>query len=153
MKDLEQLVILPKVPSKLIRIAIEDVRQTIKDGVEIDMEYWGFGKDSNEPQGCSVCMAGAVMLQRGLSKNIAPDDFDFLGDNQDQYNFLDYIRLGDISSAMSSLNIKEHSISRLLYNNNWIGTLDGFKNWEEIDADGFLLQMEEIAKDFEIIGL
>ena len=153
MRDLEQLVILPKVPSELIRVAIEDIRQTIKDGIEIDMEYWGSGKNSNDPQSCSVCMAGAVMLQRGLSKNIAPDDFDFLGDNEKQYNFLDNIRCGLISTAMNALDIEEHPFSRLLSNNNWTRCLDDFKTWEEIGADAFLLQMEGIAKDFEIIGL
>ena len=153
MRDLEQLVILPKVPSELIRVAIEDIRQTIKDGIEIDMEYWGSGKTSNAPQSCSVCMAGAVMLQRGWSKNIAPDDFDFLGDNEKQYNFLDNIRCGLISTAMNALDIEEHPFSRLLSNNNWTRCLDDFKTWEEIGADAFLLQMEGIAKDFEIIGL
>ena len=153
MRELKQLIILPRVPSKLIRIAVEDMRQTIEEGVNIDMSNWGVGKCIDEPNKCSVCMAGAVMLQRGLANNIVPDDFLQTGKNQDQYDFLDNIRVGNVASAMKSLGIQPPNVSSLLSYVSWQGFLKGFDLWGDVDNEEFFSQMEDLAKEFEIIGL
>tara|TARA_R110002050_G_scaffold221570_1_gene357426 strand:- start:178 stop:642 length:465 start_codon:yes stop_codon:yes gene_type:complete len=154
MKELEQLIELPRVPSKLIRIAVEDMEASIRYGVNIDMSNWGVGKNSDEPRKCSVCMAGAVMLQRGLAENIIPDNFIHIGENKDQYNFIDSIRDGKVRLAMSYLSISQPNVNRLFSNNNgWKEVLKDFKLWGEVSNDDFFNQMDELAQDFEDIGL
>jgi hypothetical protein len=89
-----------------------------------------------------VCFAGAVMLNTGKKK---PDYFgDFSNDysiNEDQYNFLDNIRLGRLYEALKYLNIKlleDEFTDRF-------GRVKGWKHFEEcFSNEEFFEQIESV---------
>jgi hypothetical protein len=115
---------LPRIPSELLTIALSDLKKTIDAGIEIYMDAWGcnIGKHN-----CSVCFAGAVMLNTGNKKT--DYEGDFLNDtsiNQDQYNFLDYVRIGSLYGALMFLNIK-------LPHNEFTDTLGRIRGWKQFD--------------------
>jgi hypothetical protein len=102
---MRQKKVLPKIPSKLIEIALKDMKAVLAAGDSIDMGSWG--EKSLEDDTCSFCMAGAVMRQTTLSKKINPNHYGTEGSNEAQYSFLDEIRRGAIADAMNRLGIEE----------------------------------------------
>jgi hypothetical protein len=130
---------LPKIPSELLTIALSDLKKTIDAGIKINMNIWG---RNVETPNCSVCFAGAVMLNTGKKK---PDYFgDFSNDcsiNKYQYNFLDCVRAGDLSGALMYLNIN-------LSDNEFTDSFGRVKGWKQFDEcssnEEFFEQIESV---------
>ena len=149
--------ILPDKPSELIRLAVEDMKTTIAMGVKINMEMYGSGNRENLQQ-CSVCFAGAIMLQREDS-TINPETFmshfmsyftENIPLNKDKYKFLDQIRRGNLEEATEILEIKLFPLKFM----GFTSAIDGFIEYENCDNDQqFYDQMEEIAQFFESLKL
>lgn len=115
-------------PSKLLRIALDDMKATVEQGYKIDMDTWGQGYDREEPKKCSVCFAGSVMLQR-TQKDTDPKYFcthDNNDENYDAYSFLDNIRTGE-------LRIK----------------IGGWRSYKKGGKTKFFAQVEELIKLLE----
>lgn len=98
------MTILPKIPSKLIRIALADIEKVEADPrLVVDMDYWVEGGEM-----CAACFAGAVMLftlaefddYKDLS--LAPNDYE---ENYWQLRALDFLRIGDLSPAFVYLGL------------------------------------------------
>lgn len=53
--------------SRLLRVAVEDMRKAKAKGRTLDMDLYTSGEN-----GCACCMAGAVMLERCGSQSIYP---------------------------------------------------------------------------------
>lgn len=146
---------LPKVPSELIKLAIEDMKKCIENDVIIDMSDWG-STDSNGK--CTVCFAGAVMLQR-TQTGIDPRDFNIYkgGVNSKQYSFLDYIRSGHLKDAMRALDIdynegKEDKKGELL-NKNFTYYIYGWKEYKSVSNDEeWYSQLEKLSNDLYEMG-
>ena len=131
---------LPRIPSELLTIALSDLKKTINAGIKISMNIWG--RNVGTPN-CSVCFAGAVMLNTSKKK---PNEYDgsFSNDysiNEDQYDFLDNIRIGRLSKALMFLNIKlpkDEFTDRL-------GRVKGWKHFEECSSnEEFFEQIESV---------
>lgn len=54
----------------LIRTGIDDLKTSLDQGVKQNMNYWQL--TNSEGKICSVCLAGATMLQKGVK--LIPDD-------------------------------------------------------------------------------
>ena len=114
--------ILPKVASKLIDIAVKDMRLALKKGWIIDMGSWynpkatvtcTIGDDTvvKKYAACSACAAGAVMAislasARQQKQQLEPDSFKV---NQAQLRAIDDLRQGMMSSAAAELGILNES--------------------------------------------
>ena len=136
---------LPRIPSELLTIALSDLKKTIDAGIKISMNIWGGGVGTPN---CSVCFAGAVMLNTSKKK---PNEYDssfsnYYSINQDQYNFLDYIRLGRLHKALMFLNIKlpkDEFTDRL-------GRMHGWKYFDECSSnEEFFNQIEGLISFLE----
>jgi len=95
---------LPKKPSKLLTVALEDMGKARRSRKYIlDMEDWHVpGYASGKP--CEVCVAGAVMaLRLGADPKKDYYDDDFGPDNGDRLCAIDLFRNGAIRSAFESL--------------------------------------------------
>ena len=93
-------VILPKIPSKLIRLALKDLEwvEKRKKIYKVDMYSW------HEPNShCSVCLAGAVMantLKCDPKDEVRPE---YIPRNKLQLRALDYFREGFVRYGLSNL--------------------------------------------------
>lgn len=95
--------ILPKTPSKLIRLALKDLASVARDRrYLVDMSIWHSGKVWSHDQ-CVVCLAGSVMA-RSLGANIGsrklPVQFP---DNFSQLCALNLFRSGDVRVGIRTL--------------------------------------------------
>lgn len=90
---------LPKIPSQLIRLAIEDLKQVMNDDrYRIDMDIW-HGRYYTGT--CMVCLAGSVMAKTfdaNLNSSLSPLDFEDPYDISSLYA-LDFLRAGSTHSA------------------------------------------------------
>ena len=130
-------VILPKVPSKLLTIALRDLKITIQSGIEIDMRSWG--RNVGTPE-CTVCFAGAVMLQTEKQKPNEKLEFKNHNENYRQYKFLDNIRKGSLATALDYLDI-EYEI------NKYEGFKSYIKGWQPFNKcsnEVFFKQIEDL---------
>lgn len=64
---------LPRCPSRLIRLALKDLKTSIDQGFEVDMNNW-VRQDVDRQGPCTVCLAGSVMVQRTTALNFLTDD-------------------------------------------------------------------------------
>lgn len=149
---------LTRVPSKLLKIALRDMKLTIKQGFNIDMTSWGSGYKF-KPSNCSVCFAGSVMLQTTdcTTKNLA--NFDFIDEriddlNYDQFMFLDYIRQGKLSIAMNKLNIPfpDKNVS-IYYVGIWEHKIKDWVQYSDRHVPLFVKQVEDLILFFKSIQL
>lgn len=95
---------LPEIPSKLIRLALKDLKKVEKDEkYEIDMNY--YYEFNNEK--CSVCLAGAVMVKNlgasELKGSISTYDFGLI--NHKCLYALNEFRRGNFKEAFGYLNL------------------------------------------------
>jgi hypothetical protein len=93
-------VILPKVPSKLIGIALRDIEKAeASRKYKINMASW------HRPNShCSVCAAGSVMaFSLGAKSGLKYHPYDF-PENRDQLLAINWLRLGDVSCANAEMN-------------------------------------------------
>lgn len=165
-KPKKKKVILPKVMSKLIDIALKDLRKAEKTkGVVIDMDDWYVGDREvscilsgshltvERHEVCSVCFAGAVMagtLGRAGSKGYY-EPIDFPG-NADQLNALNELRCGNIADAAVDLDIVDS------YSDAYHEMSDKYADLEVPDYDNlnpepFHKAMERIQKILKRDGL
>lgn len=121
---MRKIKILPKKPSKLIRLALKDLKAAEKVGAIIDMGYWltkGYGNGTVER--CVVCLGGAVMKgtlqlrprkgdKYGHGKELSPNEENTPG-NVDQLHALNEFRMGAVASALQTLNISERRLRKL----------------------------------------
>lgn len=124
--------ILPRIPSKLIRLALEDLAkaESMPDKYRVDMNRWYLpgsaeGLVLRQDNRCALCFAGAIMEMRLDAANvyartksteelkehkvipylyIGPDQFP---GNHDALHALNCLRLGAIAEAFSRLRIDE----------------------------------------------
>ncbi len=110
--------ILPMVPSKLIDIAVRDMRKALKKKWIIDMGNWyqpkaevicSVGDDLviEKYTVCTACAAGAVMAfslanASQLKRTLEPDDFKA---NERQLRAIDDLRRGSLSGAADELEL------------------------------------------------
>lgn len=101
---------LPDKPSALLLLALQDIDAMEKAGHTIDMGEWVY-KDLDGK--CSVCLAGAVMLNRfpevektleTISGSFVPSDFP--GSISLKLHALDAFRRGSLAYAFEYLNMK-----------------------------------------------
>lgn len=154
MKDyIKKSVILPRVPSKLIRLAIHDAKLSLEQGLEIDMGSWGDEED------CTVCFAGGVILQ-SCTKERWKKDRSILGDlypykhekNEDQLIFLNSISIGQLLDAMEWLGLEDQTINKYR-NGTWVENKTGWKYYHQCsDPQEFFDQCEELAEYLESTG-
>lgn len=144
--------ILPKVPSQLIRIALEDMKATIAQGIKIRMDSWGDGDTSMG--NCSVCFAGSVMLQR-TNVGVAPRNFNAYQDekNECQYLFLDRIRQGRLDDAMNYLDIEvENTNDNSMNLYQWTSLIPNWVDYNSDNQEEFFKQVEQLADLLETKG-
>lgn len=94
--------ILPKTPSKLIRLALADLRACEADSwYAVDMYMWHYpSKSKKHPKICSVCLAGAVMaksLDADIGEALEPEQCE---GNEYQLRALDYFRCASENNLM-----------------------------------------------------
>jgi hypothetical protein len=149
------VVVLPRIPSELLRIALRDMKLTIKQGYNIRMYTWGRGT-SDIPNECSVCFAGSVMLQttqrgRGLAEFSSTASKSV---NSRAYLFLDSIRSGKVREAMKLLEIPfDQSNNTSKYDwNNWIEKVPGWTDFQD-DSDKFMEEIEDLIVYFKSLDL
>lgn len=148
------MILLPKLPSELIRLAVRDLKTTVESGITIDMNYWGYG-ERGLPH-CSVCFAGSVMLQTTRSRIKTLETFDNVGINAPQYNFLDSIRRGELKDAMEYLGHEKAEEDPL---NPYLNQVDVWKSdilfWKRFDNNDpfpFYTQLIKLANFLEAEG-
>ena len=151
---------LPKVPSELLEIGLEDMKATLEQGFQIDMGSWGSGNlETDDKEWCSVCFAGAVMLQRTHKHKKDLDDFTPSGVNENCYQFLDSIRSGELREAVDQLGLVEEIESGNKYMetvlveeiDDWLTYDDVFYD-EDLGVEVFFKQLEDLIVFFKSIG-
>lgn len=134
---------LPHVPSKLIRLAIRDIKRAKK--CRWMAIYMGTYHRKEEGK-CYVCFAGAVMhfglkppngWKEANGHEITPGDYD--EHNANALHALDCFRKGDAPEGCSLLNVK----TSLKYD-----YVDSY----EMPLNAFIERMEKLAADFKAEG-
>ena len=142
-------------PSELIRLAIEDMKKSIASGASVNMGLWCTKLGTPH---CTVCFAGAIMLQREKDTVLCNDGgLDLFDINKSkykkQYMFLDRIRKGEISEAMKFYRRYIQPINKNLL----IGFVNDYPDFAEYEScvndEQFFSQMKKIADEFEELGL
>lgn len=138
---------LPDKPSELIRVALEDLRKTEKDPrYRINFKYWHSPEIpyGEETEFCEVCLAGAVIAQRG---NVSPDirtvSSDFASPTWGKLQALDDFRLGDVAIGVENLDIPER---------NGLPPDREICTYDE-SPQRFYRDMHKLADDLEAVGL
>ena len=162
-EEKQEPIVLTRLPSALIRLAVKDAKLSLEQGLEIDMHEWGAGTLESGPENCSVCFAGAVMLQtlvsekdlekssqEDLSGVLLPEEING-GSNSDQLRFLDLLRQGQLRSAMSYLEFEHpnQTIKSPLIINEWVKDIPKFKEFNSGMPKKFFKQMLKIAEKLE----
>lgn len=103
-------IVLPKVPSQLIRIALADLAKVEEDNKHyvVEMRTWHspISPLDSKLGRCAVCLAGAVIAQTcnvSFTTEAIPDDFPR---NTRQLQALDALRRANLGSAFSLLGRK-----------------------------------------------
>ena len=94
---------LPDKPSELIRLALKDLAEGLKEKqFDVDMDFW-VARDPGLPR-CTVCLAGAVMV-RELGFSTLHDATPSLvgGDTEAKLDALNYLRQGNVEDALIML--------------------------------------------------
>lgn len=101
-------IVLPKLPSALLAIAINDMKWVLKrpNEYQVDMDLWHAPTSTGDPAKsyCSVCFAGAVMARTMKTDRFGPrSDCSFGQFNRAQFRALNAFREGEIGHALSLL--------------------------------------------------
>lgn len=136
---------LPSRPSKLIRVALDDLQKIARSKKYIiDMSSWHSPQESFDPgipTKCEVCMAGAVMvreLDADITQLLVPEDFK----EYDALEAINYFRAGRVGSAFAQLGLNPE-----------VGS--GFNRAMACfhdDRKAFYKDMNNLAKDLEEAG-
>ena len=133
-------------PSELIRLAIQDKKTCIEQGILINMADWGTNIDKKN---CSVCFAGAVMYQKEkyTVKIYSCRGFHAaFSANRQQYYALSNFRSGNIVDALLEMGYCTQQYDGVEY---WMH----FKEYERGEEEEFYTQMEQIAQYLESFKL
>ena len=154
---------LPKVPSELLQLALNDMKQTIKAGVNINMNKWG--TNINTPKKCTVCFAGAVMLNTlklNENENENLDTWrDYTSPNDTiALNALDEFRKGYLLEPLITLGYTSNKIYatdkfNTTYNNIIIPNefIEGWTQYEYCNNDDeFFKQIDELINYLKSIN-
>lgn len=143
---------LPYTPSKLIRLALKDLKAVERDKKHyvVEMGYWHFNPDPEfeedkglEATKCYVCLAGSVMAKTLKTKpKFDRDPFDFEDSDGRALKALDYLREGKLYSAFDILGFV------LPYNVKQKVRVSKYKT----NPKKFKKQMAELADALEKIG-
>lgn len=108
---------LPDLPSKLLRLAINDLALILKDpNYKLNMSTWHaslpfstsstlIGASLSDKKICEVCLAGAVMaksLGAPILSSLEPNDF-IVGDVERKLCAIDSFRTGHVKEAFENL--------------------------------------------------
>lgn len=138
---------LPNKPSKLIRVAVADLRQVERmKSYEVDMRVFHSGGEKG-PNGnpCAVCFAGSVIartLKAPMENHASPIDFN--AETRSKLHALDTLRGGDITSYLYTGFHKRLPAGITMEAN--------IPEYED-DPDGFKRKMLDVAKFLEAINL
>lgn len=151
---------LPKIPSQLLKLAVADMKEVVGQGLTIDMRSWA---KSDSDKICSVCMAGAVMLNTldasWESESDTPSAHDgfytYLKSsvNKNQLLALDIIREGNLLSFMEYLDIP-YTKEKHKYEEGYTSYILYWKDYDECESlEEFTDQIEELIIYLENKGL
>lgn len=100
-------VVLPKIPSKLLQLAMDDLALIEKDErYTVNMSHWHHSWNSLADR-CSVCLAGAVMAMTckvPFHYFVVSTDY-FEIENQRAFEAIDWFRQGSIQDAFDKLGL------------------------------------------------
>lgn len=100
---------LPNSPSKLIRLALDDMRKVERSkDYKIDLSIWHDGTEGDGNGQCVVCFAGSVMsksLHVSKTKDVGPEELG--GDIRDKLYALDSFRCGWIRDGLEEMSRKD----------------------------------------------
>ena len=129
-----------KLPEKLsdcIKLALKDEEKAFNSPLyKINMDV--FHRKLNGDDICSVCFAGAVMAGTLEQPTVELDPCNFDEHTQNRLNALDYIRRGEISTALDFMGIPEEMHPRPYFMNvtsyesnrkGWRATMLSIANW------------------------
>lgn len=140
---------LPRSPSRLITMALKDLRASVKAGVQVNMHEWVYR--TNSKTRCTVCFAGAIMKQRMdlgnwdiASPNGLFDDGLISHDDRSRLHALNKFRIGHVSEGLVCLGLYFHLPAEMK-------GLD-VPSYED-DSEGFFKAMEKMASMFREHGL
>lgn len=149
---------LPKKPSKLIRLAIEDLEKVEKlpHKYEIDMGQWHTPQNYGDHK-CSVCLAGSVMAMRfhaDPKDEIKPRDFarvfKFIpSSTQNRLIALDWFRRGHVKAGLRELGYPGHIIESFTD----LDSETPYLYWSEHEPARFKKPLLELADKLEQRGL
>lgn len=142
---------LPRIPSKLIRLALKDLEESINQGMSVDMNCW---VEKQQEGTCAVCFAGAVMMQSLNASKIletdsctGPDDMSskLAISESDRYalHALNEFRLGRAYAGLSFLDLEDVGPSGMKFH---------IPLYSEDSPGLFFDAMERMAKEFESRG-
>lgn len=137
--------VLPKKPSKLLKIALKDMKKTIASGYNIQMENWG---ENIGKRNCTVCFAGSVMLNT-LKLKPVNHEFDSaqFGKNNAQLRALDSIRKGDLHSFLLYLGSYKEFEEAKFMKSYYRDSIGGWVNYKDCKSDKqFYKQIKEVIK-------
>lgn len=156
---------LPKKPSALIRLAIEDLKKAEKSKLyTIDMGRYHSGAEYN-PGTCSlppciICMAGAVIafsLGAPPTKSLTPSDFSEEVDTA--LEAINHLRAGSIGYALEELGTPKTKIAKAYkafgFPKNaefWEAEIDTVTDYAD-DSRKFKKEMLAMADTLESVGL
>lgn len=97
------VVILPRKPSELIRIGLEDLEKAEQSpNCVIEMGEWHTPDDAGK---CCLCLAGSVMRARlGVTDDRWADAYS-MGENEDQLVAINMLRIGSVGQAFKDLGL------------------------------------------------
>lgn len=124
-KKTKKPVVLPRVLSDLLEIALDDMAALRRAGkVKFNMYDWLINRPKAKT--CVVCMAGAVMLRRGLvTAPISERDEEYgpleCDQNTDQLEMINHMRGGDFLECMpaSGWSTEQHAEVQALDDHFW----------------------------------
>ena len=144
---------LPTTASKLIRVALRDLRACEDDDFYVvDMQEWHTPVYNYDYEVCAVCLAGAVMAQTlGLPDDLEIDDTDLAGYGDSVKNglhALDFFRIGEIKAGLETLGYDD--VRKLSEDWQQYARKSGY---DQADPEPFHRQMHRLADYFESCGL
>lgn len=154
-------VILPMVMSKLIDIALRDMRKALAKGWIIDMDSWFDPKTQvicstvsdliiKQYTVCSACAAGSVMAfslakTNQLNRTLTPSMFE---GNEKQLQAIDSLRVGDAAYAARNLNLSANSDGYVS-----IGQLDTYiPDFDQTEPEPFFKAMTAFSAKLKKAG-
>lgn len=162
---------LPNKPSKLIKLALDDLERSLNQGHKIDMSHWmkkgaKYNIDGSlmKKEVCTVCLAGAVMantcnVRFDSEAEVHPDRHNVGSYNENKLLALNDFRGGNLEMGLSNfydydddkaVEILDQLVSKFGQTtiNRFHDSIDEFANNETL----FILQMSALAEMFKEIG-